>query len=299
MDIRQLQHFVAVTEEMHFTRAARRMNIVQSALSASIRALEHELGAALFQRTTRGVRITPEGEALYEKARVVLAAAREAREAVAATRNLERGRLTIGSVQSLPAFLDLPTLLGQFHALYPGIEVRLRQGERQHLVDQVADGRLNLAVLPAIEMPTGLGADVVADEPMVLVCPEGHPLARRARVSVVQLAGQTFVDFQPGWGTRGQVDRWFAEAGVKRHVAFEVNTLDTLLALVQRNMGLAIAPESKARAVRPRLGAVRLTGAPLRWKMLAVYVAGADGLPQAPVTRAFKAVLDAGAAKTG
>src|ERR1700761_3808830 len=104
MDLRQLQQFIAVAEDLHFTRAARRLHLVQSALSASIQSLEAELGAQLFQRTTRGVRITAEGEALLEKARLVMTSAREAREAVFSTQRLERGRLTLGVVQSLSAF---------------------------------------------------------------------------------------------------------------------------------------------------------------------------------------------------
>ncbi len=182
MDLRQLQQFAAVAEELHFTRAARRLNIVQSALSTSIRALEAELGAQLFRRTTRGVQITPEGEALYDKARLILISVREAREVVKATQRLERGRLTVGVVQSLSAFLDLPALLQTFHERHPSIEVRLRQAERSHLVEQVADGRIDLAVLPVVEMPDGLGADIVVDEPMALACPASHPLASRTAI---------------------------------------------------------------------------------------------------------------------
>src|SRR5512141_773349 len=128
MELRQLQNFIAVAEEQHFTRAARRMNVVQSALSTSIRLLEEELGADLFVRSTRQVRLTEAGRVLLEKARVALDAVRDAREAVAAVQGLKLGTVNIGTVQSLPAFLDLPSLLSEFHGQYPGIEVRLTQG---------------------------------------------------------------------------------------------------------------------------------------------------------------------------
>lgn len=126
VDIRQLQHFVAVAEEKHFTRAAQRVNIVQSALN-SIRLLEEELDAKLFVRSTRQVRLTDAGRILLDKAKAALESIRDAREAVAAVRNLERGTLSIRTVQSLPAFRDLPSLIERFHAEYPGVEVRLRQ----------------------------------------------------------------------------------------------------------------------------------------------------------------------------
>src|SRR2546421_9595297 len=102
MDLRQLQHFVVLAEESHFARAARRVSIVQSALSSSIRSLEAELGTDLFERSTRRVKMTAAGRALYEKARTVLAGAREAREAVAAGLGLKRGLLVIGAGPSRP-----------------------------------------------------------------------------------------------------------------------------------------------------------------------------------------------------
>src|ERR1700730_18316343 len=140
VDIRQLQHFVAVAEEKHFTRAARRMNIVQSALSNSIRLLEEELDAKLFVRSTRQVRLTDAGQILLDKAKAALESIRDAREAVAAVRNLERGTLSIGTVQSLPAFLDLPSLVERFHAEYPGVELRLRQGSATDLIEKIRNG---------------------------------------------------------------------------------------------------------------------------------------------------------------
>jgi DNA-binding transcriptional LysR family regulator len=97
VDIRQLQHFVAVAEEKHFTRAAQRVNIVQSALSNSIRLLEEELDAKLFVRSTRQVRLTDAGRILLDKAKAALESIRDAREAVAAVRNLQRGTLSIGA----------------------------------------------------------------------------------------------------------------------------------------------------------------------------------------------------------
>ena len=111
MDLRQLRHFVAAAEEQHFSRAARRANVVQSALSTSIRMLEEELGAQLFVRTTRQVRLTEAGRVLLDRARIVIDAAREAREAVARVAGLEQGVLHLGATPSLPGFIDLPSLL--------------------------------------------------------------------------------------------------------------------------------------------------------------------------------------------
>jgi DNA-binding transcriptional LysR family regulator len=117
-------------EERHFTRAARRLHIVQSGLSASIRALERELDAPLFVRSTRRVELTQAGRALLPEARRTLAAATAAGDAVAAVQGLLRGTLAVGTMQILPPAVELVAVLGRFHAEHPGVELRLRQAAR-------------------------------------------------------------------------------------------------------------------------------------------------------------------------
>src|SRR5579883_3204400 len=118
VDLRQIEHFVAVAEEGHFNRAAERCHIVRSGLSASIRSLERDLGARLFLRTTHEVRLTDAGEALLAEARRILAAADAAREAVSGVGNLLRGTLTVATGQPFGE-PGLPALLAQYHAAHP------------------------------------------------------------------------------------------------------------------------------------------------------------------------------------
>ncbi|SAL36401.1 LysR family transcriptional regulator [Caballeronia udeis] len=125
MDFKQLEHFVAVAEERQFTRASRRLNLVQSGLSASIRSLEDDLGGPLFIRSTRRVDLTRAGEVLFDEARRVLAAARAARHAVTQVHGLARGRLSIGAIHSLAPFVDLPAALGLFRSAFSGIGIQL------------------------------------------------------------------------------------------------------------------------------------------------------------------------------
>jgi DNA-binding transcriptional LysR family regulator len=292
MELRQLQHFVAVTQEMNFTRAARRMNIVQSALSASIASLEAELGAKLFHRTTRQVRVSAAGEAFYEKARQALEAVQQARDSVLQAQTMQRGRLTIGTVQSLAAFLDMPGLLADFNTQHPAIEVRLRQDNRLRLAEQVRDGRCDLALLPVLEVSAGLEAALVLDEPMVLVCAPGHPLAAQREVALSELTGERFVDFQPGWGTREAVDAGFAAANVRRVTMFEVTDLETVLGLVVRGMGLALVPASTVADGDRVLSVVPIAGEPVRWRMMAIFLPGARTGDTAPSARAFLDLLD-------
>jgi len=273
MELRQLQHFVAVAEERHFTRAARRSNIVQSALSTSIRLLEEELGAELFLRSTRHVELTAAGRVLLDKARRALEAVRDAREAVAAVQEMKSGLLTIGTVQSLPAFLDLPSLLSQFHALHPGIEVRLLEGGSGSLIDGIREGRLDIAFLPLCEPPVGVVTELIACEALVLACSRQHPLAGKLGVPLLALKDESFVDFARDWGTRRLIDRAFADANVERRIGFEVSDLDTLLKLVERGLGVALVPEPLARTCRFALGVAELAEPEICWELVVAYSA--------------------------
>ncbi len=295
MELRQLRHFLAVAEEGNFTRAAARVHIVQSALSTSIRSLEQELGAQLFIRTTRHVMLTAAGEALLDKARIALDVISQGREAVAETLGLKRGRLAIGTVQSLPAFLNLPSLLAAFHNRYPEIEVRLLQGSALRLIEKVLSRELDLAILPSSDASEELSTTMITCENLVLICPPGHRLAEWKEVSLVDIVGERFVDFEPAFGTRRLVDRAFSALGVDRRIAFEVSDLLTLLDLVEQGLGIALAPRTVAEARRNELAVVPLGDAELCWELVIAYLPQggvmADRLDAAP--NAFLKMLGA------
>jgi DNA-binding transcriptional LysR family regulator len=290
MELRQLQHFVAVAEERHFTRAARRVNIVQSALSTSIRMLEEELRAQLFVRSTRQVRLTAAGQVLLDKARDALNAVTAAREAVAALQGLKRGTLRIGTVQSLPAFLDLPSLLAAFHVQHSAVEVRLCQGSATALLEKLRAGRLDLAFLPLCEPPEGIATTLIACDPMVLVCSQDHALVGRNAVRLAELGAESFVDFEADWGTRRLIDHAFLTANVERRSAFEVSDLDTLLELVAHGLGVGLVPESIAQTRRGALGIARLAEPEICWELVVAYLA--DGATD-PAPRSFLDLLAA------
>ena len=269
MELRQLEHFVAAAEEGHFSRAADRVNIVQSGLSASIRSLERELGTRLFDRSTRRVELTESGRALLTEARRVLGAAAAAREAVAGVEGLQRGTLSLGIMQSLVA-VRLPALLARFHSLHPGVDIRLRQAGTTVLLREVREGRLELAFASIPETaPVGLVCHELLGEAMMLACAPENPLAERDSVSLSSLRDQDFVDGYPEWGMRIANDRAFASTGIERHVAFEVNDMGTLLELVAHGLGVAMIPRSLA-PLRTPLRFVRLRGKPPRWNVTMV-----------------------------
>jgi DNA-binding transcriptional LysR family regulator len=267
VELRHLEYFVAVAEELSFTRASRRLHVVQSGVSSAIQGLERELGAALFDRDRHRVTLTEAGRALLPEARATLAAARAAVDAVAEASAGLRGTLTVGTMIST-ASVDVPALLARFHEQHPGVLVRLRvmPGGSADLAREVADGGLDLALLSLPgEAPAGLAVRPLAHEPLVLICAANHPLAKREAVPLDALAAEAFVDFPAGWGTRALVDRAFAAAGVDRQVAFEVADYRTAAGLVSNGLGVAFIPAS----VVPWLDGVTQVPVdpPLEWRI--------------------------------
>ncbi|MGW2490863.1 LysR family transcriptional regulator [Streptomyces sp. NPDC001606] len=263
MELRQLEHFVAVAEDRHFTRAAERLMVSQSGLSASIRALERELRAPLFVRTTRRVTLTEAGRALLVEAERVLAQVRSAHEAVAAVQGVLRGTLALGTEQCI-AGVQVARLLAAFRGRHPDVEIRLRQAGSGALAEEVAAGRLDLAFAYRTQADTDqLRSVSLASEPMTVLCHPRHRLAAAVAPAVLgpdDLAGEVFVDFHPDWGPRRTTDAAFAAAGVRRTVALEVNDVHSLLDLVDENLGIAVVPRH-FRHKRPALTALPLKGA--------------------------------------
>ncbi|MER6079218.1 LysR family transcriptional regulator [Streptomyces sp. NPDC001833] len=194
MELRQLSYFVAVAEELHFGRAAERLHIVQSAVSQQIQRLERELGAELFDRSPRRVRITGAGERLLPEARAVLAAAERARAAVAAPAGLR-----IGTSTGLGAHLD--RVLDAFARRAPDVPVELfslpaamgvpplERSREWGSLARVAGGRLDAAFVRAVEPVPGVRVRPLWPDPLVAALPATHPLAGRAEIGVEELAG--------------------------------------------------------------------------------------------------------------
>src|SRR5437588_103510 len=248
MELRQLATFVAVAEEGSFTRASGRLHIVQSAVSAGVRNLERELGAALFDRSTHKVQLTDAGRALLPEARAALAQATAARDAVDAVRGGVRGKVLLGRMQAQGMrAIHVPGLLAEFRNHHPLVEVHIRHaaGGSSEMAAQVRDGRLDLAFvsLPAHELP-GVELTPLAREPIVAVAPATHPLANRKTVALAALAGEPLVEFPEGWGNRTAIDRAFAAAGVTRTITYEVNDTASLIEFVRHGLALSMLPAS-------------------------------------------------------
>jgi DNA-binding transcriptional LysR family regulator len=287
VELRHLEHFVAVAEERNFTRAAQRLHLVQSALSVSIRALERELHAQLFERTTREVRLTDAGRLLLPEARRTLDAAAAAQAVVLGAQAGLRGTLRLGMMQVI-GVADIGSLIAQFHRERPLVDIKptTAPGGSAAMISDVRGGALDAAFV-AVSGPDqpGLTVTTLASEPVLLGCPPDHPLARRSVVSVSELADEPFVDYTPGWGTRTIADQLFARVGVDRSIGIEVPDSSIQASLVRAGLGLAILPESM-------IASAGLTGIPLRPAAVftVAFIVAADR-PPSPVTQAFAALV--------
>jgi DNA-binding transcriptional LysR family regulator len=240
MELRQVEHFLAVVEHGSFTAAARATRIVQSALSTSIRNLERELGTALFERTTRRVTVSEAGQAFLPCARRVVAESTAAVEAVRAVAGLHRGRVAIGMIQWLGP-VDLPAELSAFHHRYPEIQINVLNAPVSDLLERLRNGTLDLAYL-AMDgpLPDDLAGRPVFDEDLLLIMPPEHRLARRRQVRWAELDDEQFVDFAEGTTVTGIVRRVSAQLGLSRRIVGQVTQLDLQLALVSNGLGVAI-----------------------------------------------------------
>ncbi|MFI7278352.1 LysR family transcriptional regulator [Streptomyces sp. NPDC049879] len=252
MDLRQLEYFVAVAEERSFTRAAERVHISQSGVSAQIRQLERALGADLFDRSARAATLTAAGRAALGHARAALAAAGAVGQAVDEVNGLLRGRLTIGMVSGC-TMTPLFDALAAFHRAWPGVEIQLLEDNSDRLVEAVRGGEVDVALVGTAGAPEGLGVFTVIEECLVVAVPAGHPLAAAERVTLDDVVAHPLVCMPPGTGLRTVFDRDCAARGLRPSIALEAGAGDAIADLAARGLGVGILSESMAGRYRDRL----------------------------------------------
>ncbi|WP_411732437.1 LysR family transcriptional regulator [Paeniglutamicibacter sp.] len=271
MELRHLEYFIAVAEELSFTAAAERMYVVQSAVSAGVKALERELEATLLDRTSRRVDLSAAGAAFLPHAYATLDAARGARDALAQVQGGLRGTVRVGTMTSV-GIIDVPSLLGDYHRRHPNVLLQLSAvpSGSQGLAEAVAARRLDLAFvsIPGGNPPRVTLTDL-ALEPMDLIVPADHPLAQAPAVAITDLADYNFIDSPVGYGNRAVADRAFAVTGTPRRVTIEVTDIATAPAYVRNGLGIALLPRFALHGINGTqdVAVLPVTGADLLWPM--------------------------------
>jgi DNA-binding transcriptional LysR family regulator len=258
MEIRQLEYFVAVAEEANFTRAAERVHISQSGVSAQIRQLEQDLGVALFDRSGRRATLTSAGAAALEHARAVLASAGAVRQAAEAVTGLLRGRLVIGMVTACTV-AGLFDALASFHLAHPGVEISLIEDNSDQLIERVRSGAADLALVGcAGTPPAGLDALPIVSERLIAAVAPGHPLAERQRVTLAEIGDYPIVSLPEGTGVRAVFDQACAANGIRPNIALQASAPMAVADLATRGLGIAILSQSMARHPGSRLKALAI-----------------------------------------
>ncbi|CAN5564006.1 LysR family transcriptional regulator [soil metagenome] len=262
MELRHFRYFVALAEELHFGRAARRLRIAQPPLSRQIRDLEDELAAALFTRNRRGVSLTAAGNALLVRAREVLSAVdRAAIDAQRAGRG-EVGTIAIGYVASA-AYNALATILREFRANCPGVAVRVRQLPPTEQLRALRARELDVGLLRVPFDDSGVKSAIVRKETLVAAIPSDHRLASRKRLALIDLADEPFVLF-PRIASPPFFDYVVSlcqAAGFSPQIAYEAPHFD-LLSLVSAGFGVSLVPSSTKEMRREGLVLRPIVGSP-------------------------------------
>ncbi|MCP3019081.1 LysR substrate-binding domain-containing protein [Cupriavidus basilensis] len=249
MEFRHLRYFLVLAEELHFGRAARRLSISQPPLSLNIQQLEASVGARLFERDSRGVRLTAAGRAFRESASALLAQAEEARLLAREIEAGAVGRLRIGFVGSM-LYRGLPQRLREFQASYPGIQVALTELNSQEQIDALLHDGLDAGFIHTNRVPNELATALVHSEPFLCCVPHDHPLARQATVALSELRGEPFVLFSrkasPDYYNR--IFEMCAAQGFYPQIRHEVRHWLSVVSLVSQGTGVALVPAALQRS---------------------------------------------------
>jgi DNA-binding transcriptional LysR family regulator len=247
MELRHLRYFVAVAEELSFTRASERLFIAQPSLSTQMKQLELELGVELFNRSRRTIRLTDAGRVLLDDARQVLAQVDQTVELVRRVGSGGSGQLSIGFVPSA-SNLVLPRMLDTFRRDFPDVELFLREMPPDEVRRSLHERRIDVGFLMVPFDDETLSCETIVSEPLIAAIPAGHPLARARSVTVASLAAEPFILPRqysiPGYQAR--VLLACERAGVEpRVVQKDIWLMQTVIALVAGGIGVALVPASE------------------------------------------------------
>jgi DNA-binding transcriptional LysR family regulator len=250
MDLRQLRYFAVVADTLNFHRAAERLNISQPPLTVAIRKLEEELGARLFDRESRGVRLTEAGRAALPVVHATLKQAESVREAVKRGRDGTTGILSVGFVGSATTAV-LPRIIPTFRKSYPGVDLRLNEMTSVSIADALTEGRIDVGLvrLPLMDA-SDLDIGVIERDRLVVALSAAHPMAWRSTLALADLAEEQHIVHGPVSVLRSIVLLACRSAGFSPVIVQEATQVQTILSLVQSGLGIALVP-SATKSVAP------------------------------------------------
>ncbi len=250
MDLRRIRYFIVLSEELHFGRAAQRLNMAQPPLSQQIRVLEEELGARLFERTNRRVELTPAGKALLPEARALVAQAERASIVTLRAQRGELGELRVGFTGSAAFSTIIPQLIYEYRRRLPGMHLRLEELTTQQQLTAMLERRLEVAFVRGAtqpDLPPTLQVTRLFEDALVAVLPAQHRLASgRGALSIGALKDEAFVMYprESGTGVYDQIVALCRQSGFAPQIAQEAREAPTIVGLVAAGIGVALVPAS-------------------------------------------------------
>jgi DNA-binding transcriptional LysR family regulator len=251
MELRHLHYFIAVAEELHFSRAAKRLNISQPPLSQQIRQLEEEIGVRLFNRTKRRVELTSAGQVFLAEARRILTMSEDAVHRTVRADKGEIGQLAMGFIGSAN-FSVLPQVIREFRRRFPDVEITLTEMNTSQQIEAILDGRLQVGFLrpPQGIEHEGIAAEAIFREPLMVAMPGNHALRGESSIPLRLLAREPFIMIprQRGPGFFDYIIALCQQEGFSPNVVLEASQFHTIVGLVAAGIGLAIMPASMQRS---------------------------------------------------
>ncbi len=289
MDVRHLKYFLALAEELNFSRAANRLHMSQPPLTRQIQQLEKELGTPLFLRTSKGVTLTQAGQSLMGDAEIILAQLRRAKEQTQKIGRGELGKIDIGVFGS--AMLNIvPRLLLDYRNLFPGVHITIYNMSRQHQIEALREQRIHIGFNRIIPAEADITVETVLNERLVVALYQEHPLASLSAIPIHDLVGQPIILYPrtPRSGLHDLVIHLIRNEGAEANVVQEVEDLVSSVALVSAGLGLCVAPESAVSLKLPGVVYRPLIGSPPPCiELNCMYLKG----EQSPILKSFLSVV--------
>ncbi len=245
MDFGQIEAFVQVSTHSSFSRAAEALHLTQPSITARIQALERELGEELFERGGRGVRLTDAGHVFLPYVEHILQQLQEGRDAVEEVRNVQLGSLRLGSAITISTYV-LPTILNRFCGEYPLVDVVVRTGRSEQVLNMLLADEVQVGLLRTLSHPDTESIPLYDDE-IVLVAHPDHTFATSGKATIAEVASEPIVLFDRGSSYYGLIHDLFRKANVIPNVAMELDSLEATKRMVEEGLGVALVPEVTIR----------------------------------------------------
>ena len=289
----QIEGFLEVARRGNVSRAAEAMFVTQPTLTARLHALERELGEPLFARTRRGMRLTDAGRAFLPYAERAIRAVRDGRQALVDARSASAGRLVLGAAPAVSTYV-LPALLQRFAAAYPRVEVAVRTGHSEDVLQMLLREEVQLGLVRALRHAE-IESMPLYDDPLVLVVPPGHPFAKRSNLGIADVASERLIFFDRTSSYYELTQSFFLSLGVTPREVMELDNIESTKKMVERKLGIALLPRSAATGelAAKTLVEVKVTDAPVVTQKIVVIRRRDQGRPSGTVAAFLNLLRDA------